>query len=179
MFLLPLIQLAAVLYVNISLTSQRLEVLRQIKCMRISDSPETSIYLFIYLLFIIYLSFCKLVQKGFYQVYIYIFLRLGYSGTFVLPFPPPLPPPSFPPSGGLVTVILIENEQVIKQVDDFIVVSNTHHDNHKVFLVIITEAPYNRMFANEKPVSQMVFSLPYRQGQPTTIFGKISVRKTI
>ena len=76
--------------------------------------------------------------------------------------PPPPSPPSFPPSGGLVTVILIENEQVIKQVDDFIVVSNTHHDNHKVFLVIITEAPYNRMFANEKPVSQMVFSLPYR-----------------
>ena len=89
------------------------------------------------------------------------------------------PSPSFPPSGGLVTVILIENEQVIKQVDDFIVVSNTHHDHHKVFLVIITEAPYNRMFANEKPVSQMVFSLPYRQGHPTTIFGKISVRKTI
>ena len=106
-------------------------------------------------------------------IYVF-FLRLGYSGTFVLPFPP-----SFPPSGGLVTVILIENEQVIKQVDDFIVVSNTHHDNHKVFLVIITEAPYNRMFANEKPVSQMVFSLPYRQGHPTTIFGKISVRKTI
>ena len=107
------------------------------------------------------------------------FLRLGYSGNFVLPFPPPPRPLSFPPSGGLVTVILIENEQVIKQVDDFIVVSNTHHDHHKVFLVIITEAPYNRMFANEKPVSQMVFSLPYRQGHPTTIFGKISVRKTI
>ena len=91
----------------------------------------------------------------------------------------PYPPHSFPSSGGLVTVILIENEQVIKQVDDFIVVSNTHHDNHKVFLVIITEAPYNRMFANEKPVSQMVFSLPYRQEHPTTIFGKISVQKTI
>lgn len=61
-----------------------------------------------------------------------------------------------------MTVILIENEQVIKQADDFIVVSNTHHDNYKVSLVIITEAPYNRMFANEKPASQMVFSMPYR-----------------
>lgn len=76
----------------------------------------------------------------------FFFSRLCYSGTFVLSLPPP-PPPL--PSGCLVTVILIENEQVIKQADDFIVVSNTHHDNYKVSLVIITEAPYNRMFANE------------------------------
>ena len=139
--------------------------------MRISDSPETSIYVFIYL-FIYYLLFiyhfassCKKVSIRYICFFFYGLVIQVLS--------------SFPPSSGLVTVILTENEQVIKQVDDFIVVSNTHHDHHKVFLVIITEAPYNRMFANEKPVSQMVFSLPYRQGHPTTIFGKISVRKTI
>ena len=89
----------------------------------------------------------------------FFFSRLCYSGTFVLPSPPPSPLPL--PSGCLVTVILIENEQVIKQADDFNVVSNTHHED-KDSLVIITEAPYNRMFANEKPASQMVFSMPYR-----------------
>ena len=145
--------------------------------MRISDSPETSIYLFIYLFIIYYLFIILQARAKRFLLGIYVFFY-GLVIQVLSSFPSPHPP-SFPPSGGLVTVILIENEQVIKQVDDFIVVSNTHHDNHKVFLVIITEAPYNRMFANEKPVSQMVFSLPYRQGYPTTIFGKISVRKTI
>ena len=75
--------------------------------------------------------------------------------------PPPFSPP--PPTLRLSSDGDTDRKRASdKQADDFIVVSNTHHDNYKVFLVIITEAPYNRMFANEKPVSQMVFSMPYR-----------------
>lgn len=158
MFLLPLIQLAAVLYVTISLTSQRLEVLRQIKCMRSRDSPETSIYLFIYYLFIIYLSFCKLVQNVFYQVFMFFFLH-GFV-IQVLSSSPFLPTLRLSSDGD--TDRKRASDKTSRSGDDFIVVSNTHRDNYKVFLVIITEAPYNRMFANEKPASQMVFSMPYR-----------------
>ena len=123
--------------------------------MRSRDSPETSIYLFIYYLSFIYhfASSCKKVSIR----YLCFFLRLCYSGTFVLPLSPP--PPTLRLSSDGDTDRKRASD---KQADDFIVVSNTHHDNYKVFLVIITEAPYNRMFANEKPASQMVFSMPYR-----------------
>ena len=112
--------------------------------MRSRDAPETSIYLFIYYLSFIYhfASSCKKVSIRYLCFFFHGFVIQVLSSFPFLP-PPPLP------SGCLVTVILIENEQVIKQADDFIVVSNTHHDNYKVSLVIITEAPYNRMFANE------------------------------